>query len=603
MLSQPGDRDEQEADRIADQIVKMPSPVLQRKSCAPCAAGGPPCPSCKEEKSVVQPKRHAAGENRADASPENFGTGQPLDSGTRLFMESRFGVDFTKVRIHTDADAAASAKAIDSHAFTLGSDIVFGAGEYRPDSLEGRRLLAHELTHVIQQGQTASMEAARPSKSSDSAHLKSSDASHPNHPADPPSEAGARSLLLLLPGGPIFIGPPGLRIQRSAKFINPTPRPENPLTRIANGDTPGLTTPTLNGKVVKNLDDLLGEISPTKVKETGKSGGKVTCQVDPSFAIETSANMIVAENAGAKGWTGTMPVSMLGNPPICSGKAKIPATMNAKPGNPDFVALVRKSEGEHAAELKALHDHYLAPYDKFLTGLSGSGADLNACGQSLVTQLGERHTQAAFAFLLGNQAQVQRFDGPGGTHNDTAVPTFDPKCASVQLLINAPKPPPAGAGPGNVVPVSPKVTKFDPAKLKVDGKEIKNGKSVLKSFSSAANATAALQVIQQYGMTSRNVIGPMEYFLVGDKAPSGAVKGANEMAIDPTLEEVTFGVPDANDWAITQVVGSKIIVLMIFGAQRDEAYSALEVLTRFQFTRLCWVGGRASAPEMQYFRT
>jgi hypothetical protein len=76
---------------------------------------------------------------------------QPLDGETRQFMESRIGCDFSKVRIHTDARAAASAKAMGALAYTVGDSIVFGVGRYAPQSTEGRHLLAHELTHVEQQ--------------------------------------------------------------------------------------------------------------------------------------------------------------------------------------------------------------------------------------------------------------------------------------------------------------------------------------------------------------------------------------------------------------------------------------------------------------------
>lgn len=78
--------------------------------------------------------------------------GEPLSPGSRSFMESRFGRDFSQVRVHTDSRAAESAESIGARAFTVGQDIVFGAGEYAPQSSPGRMLLAHELTHVVQQG-------------------------------------------------------------------------------------------------------------------------------------------------------------------------------------------------------------------------------------------------------------------------------------------------------------------------------------------------------------------------------------------------------------------------------------------------------------------
>lgn len=78
-------------------------------------------------------------------------SGQPLDSATRAFMERRFGHDFGRVRIHADSQAAESARAVKSEAYTVGDDVVFGAGRYEPALPRGQQLLAHELTHVVQQ--------------------------------------------------------------------------------------------------------------------------------------------------------------------------------------------------------------------------------------------------------------------------------------------------------------------------------------------------------------------------------------------------------------------------------------------------------------------
>lgn len=78
--------------------------------------------------------------------------GQSLDAGTRTFMESRFAHDFSGVRVHSDERAADSARSVNALAYTVGRDVVFGAGQYAPTTMAGKRLLAHELTHVVQQG-------------------------------------------------------------------------------------------------------------------------------------------------------------------------------------------------------------------------------------------------------------------------------------------------------------------------------------------------------------------------------------------------------------------------------------------------------------------
>src|SRR2546421_619809 len=79
------------------------------------------------------------------------GGGSPLDRDTKGFMESRLGADFGDVRVHTDATASESARSVQAHAYTIGSDVVFQSGKYQPESDSGERMLAHELTHVVQQ--------------------------------------------------------------------------------------------------------------------------------------------------------------------------------------------------------------------------------------------------------------------------------------------------------------------------------------------------------------------------------------------------------------------------------------------------------------------
>ena len=108
----------------------------------------------KEDEPALQ--RKAAGEATTDTAPPVVhdvlqSAGQPLDAGTRAFMEQRFGHDFGQVRVHTDARAAQSAQAVSANAYTVGHNIVFGVGRFAPETHEGRRLIAHELTHVVQQ--------------------------------------------------------------------------------------------------------------------------------------------------------------------------------------------------------------------------------------------------------------------------------------------------------------------------------------------------------------------------------------------------------------------------------------------------------------------
>jgi hypothetical protein len=158
-LGEFNDAHEQEAERIADRILRIPELALQR-ACS-CAAG---CPKCRGEQPRQARERPHANSIGSTSSGRSVAppvvdkaletNGHPLDGATRAFMEPRFDHDFSKVRVHTDALAARSARAIAADAYTVGSDIVFGPGRYAPSSLDGRRLLAHELTHVVQQRAT-----------------------------------------------------------------------------------------------------------------------------------------------------------------------------------------------------------------------------------------------------------------------------------------------------------------------------------------------------------------------------------------------------------------------------------------------------------------
>lgn len=151
-ISQPGDPFEQEADRVADHVMRMPEPALQRK-CAACAPETP-CPQCSEEK--IQRKTAPGYSSEASTSVSTAIAspgGAPLSKEVRSYFEPRLAHDFSRVRVHDDTRAAELADHFDAHAFTVGQHIFFGTGKFTPDSDSGRRLLAHELVHTQQQSQ------------------------------------------------------------------------------------------------------------------------------------------------------------------------------------------------------------------------------------------------------------------------------------------------------------------------------------------------------------------------------------------------------------------------------------------------------------------
>lgn len=131
--------------------------ILQRKcACGNQTVAGDECTECKKKKQALQRKAND-GREASEVPPIVYDVlhspGQPLEPTTRAFMEPRFGHDFSHVRLHTDAKAAQSAKAVNALAYTVGRDIVFQTEYYKPGSTEGKKLLAHELAHVLQQAQ------------------------------------------------------------------------------------------------------------------------------------------------------------------------------------------------------------------------------------------------------------------------------------------------------------------------------------------------------------------------------------------------------------------------------------------------------------------
>ena len=135
-MSQPADPSEQHAEQVAAE-------AMSAEPCTDCAQGLP-CSKCG-----TAIERTSAGHAPSTAPAPSLGGGQPLNHEARAFFEPRFGRDFGAVRVHADEDAGVLARSYSARAFATGHDIVFAPGEYRPATESGRRLLAHELAHVV----------------------------------------------------------------------------------------------------------------------------------------------------------------------------------------------------------------------------------------------------------------------------------------------------------------------------------------------------------------------------------------------------------------------------------------------------------------------
>jgi hypothetical protein len=160
---------------------------LQRKCACGSYGNGGECDKCRKESSGLQ--RSACDAAAPAAVPAIVqevlsSPGQPLERGTRAWMEPKFGHDFSQVRVHTDQKAAESTEAVNAIAYTVGPDVVFGAGRYEPRTEVGSHLLAHELTHVVQQSNSNSLAAQNSKPVSD-----------PSDAAELEAESGARRVM------------------------------------------------------------------------------------------------------------------------------------------------------------------------------------------------------------------------------------------------------------------------------------------------------------------------------------------------------------------------------------------------------------------------
>lgn len=142
-VSRAGDASEVEADRVADRVVRGDS-VSEQVRAAPDSGAIAPA----ADGTAVAAASGATGR----AIRSSRGSGQAMDAQTQSTMSSRFGHDFSAVRVHADSLAAGLSEQLNARAFTVGNDVYFGRGRFDPASGDGARLLAHELTHVVQQG-------------------------------------------------------------------------------------------------------------------------------------------------------------------------------------------------------------------------------------------------------------------------------------------------------------------------------------------------------------------------------------------------------------------------------------------------------------------
>jgi hypothetical protein len=223
----PDDAFEREADAVADRVMHM-GPTDAASPVTPTApALQRACAACDDERDAgllqAESAGASAGASAGGSAPGSVdavlrSAGRPLDADTRAFVEARFGRDFSGVQVHADPAAQQSARDVNAHAYTVGRHIVFGAGRFAPQTTEGRRLLSHELAHVVQQSAAGGplqrqvddeMDAGAPATSGEASGSYDGDPADVEAPGAPPPALSDAGLSTTSDGGDGAAAPMG----------------------------------------------------------------------------------------------------------------------------------------------------------------------------------------------------------------------------------------------------------------------------------------------------------------------------------------------------------------------------------------------------------
>jgi hypothetical protein len=415
-----GDIYEQEAERISATVMRMPETAsraaltskpgdsaLQRCSCG--TSGGTQCEEC-QAKSVqrISTAPSASSGMSAPASVHNVlaSSGHQLNANTRSFMEQRFGHDFRHVRLHTDGQAAESAREVNARAYTVGSDVVFGAGQYDPVTTDGRQLIAHELTHVLQQ-----------------------------------RDGGDASL------------------RRAIHFVDPpvdTWRREDPLPKaLRNERILGLTTPTINGTVLP-ADPADPKQRPQVAQQRGqlvldamipkhfRRVGSDECAFE-DYNVAVSARVMVGTRPAADHRWGPsyQHVSDIPNAGVqerCKDKDLVPVAMLGEPSAESVADTIEANEREHVTDLRQIFNETLVPLFNRTMAIRGRGADPDQCSRAVQANWDRAtHDRATIEetvvqFLHRWVDSIHARDG-SNSHNIDAVTSAKGRCDRVEIIV------------------------------------------------------------------------------------------------------------------------------------------------------------------------
>lgn len=383
-------------------------------------------------------------------------SGAGLDAATRGLFEPRFAHDFSRVRIHTDTRAAGSARAVSARAYTVGSDIAFAPGQYSPGTTAGRHLLAHELTHVVQQsGQSTavqtSLEVSRPEDAAEVEAERVADSMLQGPPSTKQKIDGLpgavalpeeeESTLQRTEQSPAKVtrvaGPQTL--YRAATFSAGTVNAvNNAAAQIAASGPAGQTKPVLNGSPFIGAPAAISAIKAPVIANRSAAGGVESWIT--SVPTNTGSSVENVLNAGP--WSTSLPKATAGplmGLPACTGPGQSTLTAHGKPTDGDVAVANRTHEDHHAKDDETIFNNVLGNWDRAMAAAKSSikiykGADQAASETALYADVGGTPAQVATNFWDAVDAAGRAFHGtPGGTELTAFNATSSADCATTAI--------------------------------------------------------------------------------------------------------------------------------------------------------------------------
>jgi hypothetical protein len=354
----------------------------------------------KEEEKTVQKKENGGNTSASGKSVGNYistlsGKGQPLPAAANYFFSSRMGYDFSNVRVHTGKDAAESAKGVNAKAYTTGNNVVFNEGQYNIGSGEGKKLMAHELTHVMQQNET-----------------------------DPQ------------------------KINRKLTYPAVGAYTETePVSTVLDNPNLALTTPLINDTPLPNGMDAAGKMLFSAFNQgfsQQRKDGKTTCKINEPD-IKVSAAVSIIKKPVKAIWEGSTDGKRFADKDTaCADAGIITVYVKGKGGVSavDIYNKVEANEKEHISDLKKCSEKHFKPFIDFFNKFGTKQvADDEAkatkeCTDEYNKYVGKKDSEMINAFLTELNKLIKDRDKKGGSHHFTPDVNIDGKhCFNVVIKI------------------------------------------------------------------------------------------------------------------------------------------------------------------------